>query len=99
MVRHRYFAHGPAQARIARTGYFHRASYWAFGEVIGFGCHRDGSAKVVFRHWMRSADHRAAILTGRYRETGVGVARNDPAGEGDKCATYTVDFGVSHRRH
>ena len=96
MVRHRFFAHGSTQVRIARTGYFARARAWAFGEVIGFGCHRDGSAKLVFRRWMRSTGHRAAILTRRFRELGVGVARRDPAGGGRKCATYTVDFGVSH---
>ncbi len=95
MVRHRFFAHGPTQARIARTGYFASASSWAFGEVIGYGCHRNGSAKLVFRRWMRSAGHRAAILTGRFREIGVGVAHSDPAGGGRKCATYTVDFGLS----
>ena len=80
MVRHRYFAHGSAQARIAHTGYFARARSWAYGEVIGYGCHRDGSAKLVFRRWMRSSGHRAAILTGRFRELGVGVARRDPVG-------------------
>ncbi len=96
MVRHRFFAHGSAQLRIAHTGYFARARSWAYGEVIGYGCHRDGSAKLIFRRWMRSSGHRAAILTGRFRELGVGVARRDPVGGGDKCATYTVDFGVSH---
>jgi uncharacterized protein YkwD len=96
MVRHRFFAHGATKVRIAHTGYFARARSWAYGEVIGFGCHRDGSAKLVFRRWMRSSGHRAAILTGRFRELGVGVARNDPAGGGRKCATFTVDFGVSH---
>jgi uncharacterized protein YkwD len=95
MVRHRFFAHGSTRVRIAGTGYFARARSWAYGEVIGFGCHRDGSAKLVFRRWMRSSGHRAAILTGRFRELGVGVARRDPAGGGRKCATYTVDFGVS----
>ena len=95
MVRHRFFAHGSTQARIAHSGYFSAASAWAFGEVIGFGCHRDGSAKLIFRRWMRSSGHRAAILTGRFRELGVGVARRDPVGGGRKCATFTVDLGVT----
>ncbi len=95
MVKHRFFAHGSVQSRIARTGYFAAASSWAYGEVIAFGCHRDGSAKLIFRRWMRSSGHRHAILTGRFRELGVGVARRDPVGGGRKCATFTVDLGVS----
>ena len=95
MVRHRFFAHGSVQTRIARTGYFASSRSWAYGEVIAFGCHRDGSAKLIFRRWMRSSGHRAAILTGRFRELGVGIARRDPVGGGRKCATFTVDLGVS----
>lgn len=95
MVRHRFFAHGSVQTRIARTGYFASSRTWAYGEVIAFGCHRDGSAKRIFRRWMRSSGHRAAILTGRYRELGVGIARRDPVGGGRRCATFTVDLGVS----
>ncbi len=95
MVRQGFFAHGSVQARIGRTGYFASSRTWAFGEVIAFGCHRDGSAKLIFRRWMRSSGHRAAILTGRYRELGVGIARRDPLGGGRRCATFTVDLGVS----
>ncbi|MFN8161265.1 MAG: CAP domain-containing protein [Solirubrobacterales bacterium] len=94
MVRHRYFAHGSTGTRIARTGYFASTATWSFGEVIAYGCHRDGSAKLVVRRWMRSPGHRAAILTQRFREIGVGVARGDPTGGGGKCLTYTVDFGL-----
>ncbi len=95
MVRYGFFAHGSTQARIAHSGYFAAASSWAFGEVIGFGCHRDGSAKLIFRRWMRSSGHRANVLTGRFRELGVGAARSDPVGGGRTCSTFTVDLGVS----
>jgi hypothetical protein len=41
------------------------------GENVGYG----GSARQVFDAFMGSAEHRANILTGRYTQIGVGVAR------------------------
>lgn len=95
MVKRRFFAHGSTGARISRSGYLASARSWAYGEVIAYGCHRDGSARFVFRRWMRSPTHRAIILTPRFRELGVGVSRGDPSGGGGTCATYTVDLGIA----
>jgi uncharacterized protein YkwD len=45
---------------------------------------------------MSSPEHRANILNGDFRDSGVGVAPAAPAmcGEGLPGATYTQDFGV-----
>jgi uncharacterized protein YkwD len=58
--------------RLAAVGY----RWSSFGENIAMG---QTSAAAVMDSWMRSSGHRANILNSRYREIGVGVAR-DSAG-------------------
>lgn len=100
MVKHRFFSHGglsgsTTASRIAGTGYFASARSYYYGEVITAACHREGSPKQSFRRFMRSPPHRAEILTPRFREIGVGIARGIPFAGESGCATYTVDLGVS----
>src|SRR5919201_487003 len=97
MVRRDYFSHdspggGSIQTRIGRSGYLAGAHSYLFGEVIGGGTSRGGSPKAVAIAWMHSPPHRAAILTGRFHDLGVGVAHGFP-GQGGRGATFTVDFG------
>lgn len=102
MVRRDYFSHyGPNGStpgtRIARTGYFAGTSAHAWGENIAAGKSRRGSPKSVFRAWMGSPMHRAVILSGQFREIGIGVARGYPNRGGRNGATYTVDVGMRRR--
>ena len=94
MVRHRFFSHGDPGRRLANAGYFAGADSYFWGENIAAGRGRRGSPSAIFRGWMRSPPHRANILSGRFRDIGVGVAHGDPGGGGSNSATYTVDFGV-----
>ena len=42
---------------------------------------------------MASPGHRHNILTGRFREIGIGVAASSPVSTGNRGATYTTTFG------
>jgi uncharacterized protein YkwD len=97
MVHSDYFSHdspsgSSIQTRIGGSGYFAGAHNYMYGEIIGGGIAHAGSPKSVAVAWMHSPPHRAAILTGRFHDLGVGVARGFP-GSGSRGATFTVDFG------
>jgi uncharacterized protein YkwD len=99
MVRRQYFEHtapgGPTLVqRIRRTGYLESADRWLVGENIGWGASSKGTAHAIVDGWMHSPPHRKAILTGSYRDAGVGVIRGVPAQGPSGGATYTLDFGV-----
>ncbi len=91
MIRRDYFSHytkgtnkGPCE-RIRRYGYRYR--YCA--ENIGANYPTpDG----MFRAWMGSSGHRRNILSGKYREVGIGVYAGDYNGK--RTTMYTVDFGT-----
>jgi uncharacterized protein YkwD len=98
MVNRDYFSHdspsgSSIQTRIGGSGYFAGARNYMYGEIIGGGISSAGSPKSVAIAWMHSPPHRAAILTGRFHDLGVGVARGFP-GRGSHGATFTVDFGA-----
>jgi uncharacterized protein YkwD len=100
MVRRDYFSHdspggSSIQTRIGGSGYLHGAGSYLYGEIIGGGTSQGGSPKAVAVAWMHSAPHRAAILTGRFHDLGVGVSHGFP-GRGNHGATFTVDFGSRH---
>jgi uncharacterized protein YkwD len=83
------------ESRIGGSGYLRGAHSYMYGEIIGGGTSHGGSAKSVAIAWMHSPPHRAAILTGRFSDLGVGVAHGFP-GRGSHGATFTVDFGSRH---
>ena len=64
--------------RIRRTGYLSGARTFACGENIGFGEGATSSPRSMMRAWMNSAPHRANILTGRFREVGLGAVPGTP---------------------
>ncbi|HWX45453.1 MAG TPA: CAP domain-containing protein [Solirubrobacteraceae bacterium] len=63
---------------------------------IGWGTGADATPAAMVRAWMESPPHREVILTGEFREIGVGVVSQAPAAlaGGLPGATYTVEFGV-----
>ena len=96
MVRHRYFAHDSLNGRspfdrMRATRYVPRNSSWWLGENIGWGSGSLAEPASLVRMWMHSPQHRANILSGHFRDVGIGIAPGAPIGGGG--ATYTTDFG------
>jgi uncharacterized protein YkwD len=93
-----FFGHtGPDGNPITRAraaGYFAGASSWALGENLRWGTGGQGSPRTAVTRWMNSASHRSAMLSGTYRDVGIGVVKGSPrGGGGDNTAIYTVKFG------
>lgn len=83
MVVNRYYSHvsrdgsDPAD-RIRGVGYLRGARFWAVGEVIAF-TRPSLTPRRVVRAWLRSSKHRDVIMTGAFRQVGVGIVRGVPA--------------------
>jgi uncharacterized protein YkwD len=93
MVRHRYFAHqrpgGPSLSDRLRSAGWHGS---AAGEAIAWACGSSAGAASTVRAWLHSPPHRAILLSGAYRQAGVGVAGHAPASCGPG-ATWVLDAG------
>lgn len=70
--------------RAAAAGY---TDWTALGENLAAGY---GSPEAVVAGWMASPGHRANILSPRFTETGIGVAR----GDGQYGAYWAMEFGA-----
>ena len=83
--------------RARRAGYLAGASSWGIGENIFWGWGDIGTPKYIVSGWMKSPPHRDTMLTGRYRNIGIGFVHGSPGGgkEG-KAGVYTADFGYRH---
>jgi uncharacterized protein YkwD len=106
MVNRRYFAHttpnGWDPGRRARaSGYVPRAAAWLVGENIAWGVAGAARPAWVVRAWMHSPPHRHNILSRRFHDVGIGVARGVPV-RGFRGvplrATFSVEFGAHHGR-
>jgi uncharacterized protein YkwD len=91
MQKHRYFDHqrpgGPdLTARLDRVGW----SGHAWGENIAYECGPVATPRVTVRSWMHSPPHRSIMLSGTYRQAGVGVVGWAPCGAG---AIWVLDVG------
>lgn len=91
MVRHDYFAHqrpgGPdLTERLHRAGWHGHA----WGETIAYGCGSTGSPRATLRMWMHSPPHKAILLSGSYRNGGLGVTESAPCGNG---SMWVLDVG------
>ncbi len=67
---------------------------------IGWGTGSNATPAGIVAAWMESPPHRQIILTGAYRDAGVGVAPAVPASFGVPGlggGTYTVEFGARGR--
>lgn len=99
MARRNYFSHtslGGADFvdRIQRTGYLRGARRWTVGENIAWGTGSRSTPRSIVRAWMHSSGHRANILSGSFRQIGVGVAYGAPVRGGSLGGTYTTAFGA-----
>jgi uncharacterized protein YkwD len=92
MQQHHYFDHqrpgGPdLTARLDRAGWYGHA----WGENIAYGCGPMATPRVTVRSWMHSPPHRSIMLSGTYRQAGVGVAGGAPCG--GSGALWVLDVG------
>jgi uncharacterized protein YkwD len=101
MVRLDYFADvspsgtTPA-AMIAATRYGQRADGLSTAENIGWGTERDATPAQMVVAWLQSPPHREIILTGEFREAGVGTTAAAPPAlaEGQPGATYALELAA-----
>lgn len=102
MARRNFFSHvSPSGTtmvdRFRQVGYVRSGMAWSIGECLGWGTSSLATPAAMVRTWMHSAEHRAILLTGAYRNVGVGVAGGVPVhGVRGSGATYVADFGVRH---
>jgi uncharacterized protein YkwD len=82
--------------RIAATRYLRHTASVATAQNIGWGVGHDATPAEMVAAWMGSSAHRQIILTGAFRNIGVGITPAAPAAlaEGRRAATYTVEFGA-----
>ncbi len=99
MVDEHYFDHVSESGkdvvdRLTRTGYLGDAQSWVVGENLAWGSGGRSTPSQIVNAWMGSAGHRQNILTGRFREIGIGVVIGTPSNGGPQGATYTTTFGA-----
>lgn len=99
MVRKRYFSHTSRAGRdvvdrLTNFGYIPGATSWTVGENIAWGSGGRSTPRSIVSAWMHSPGHRQNVLSRRFREIGIGVAFDTPAGSYATGATYTTTFGA-----
>ena len=97
MVSRKFFAHdapggGDVVSRARRVGYIPRSGRWTVGENLAFGSGPLGTPGKIMDAWMNSPGHRANVLTGAFKEIGIGIVIGSPVGGGG--VTYTAVFGA-----
>jgi uncharacterized protein YkwD len=98
MVNHNFFSHDSSSGedfedRILRFKYAPPNTEWVAGENIAWGTLSLSTPDAIVVSWMNSPEHRANILSGDFKELGVGVDPATPSGD-PSGATYTADFGA-----
>lgn len=85
-------------ARVTSTRYPAHARSLSTAQNIGWGTGAYATPARMVAAWMASPPHREIILTGEYRDAGVGVAVPVPSvvGHGEPGATYAIEFGARH---
>jgi uncharacterized protein YkwD len=101
MVAGDYFSHASPSGeafdvRIMAAGYVSPARSYELGENIECATLTLATPAAMVAGWMSSPEHRANILDGSFKDSGIGVAPAVPAtyADGQPGATYTQDFGV-----
>jgi uncharacterized protein YkwD len=101
MARHNFFAHvnpdgDTLSDRLRKAGYGRPGDGWRAGENLGWGTGDRATPNSLVDAWLASPGHRRILLSGTYREIGVGVAGGAPSASssGLPGATYTMDLGT-----
>jgi len=105
MVARNYFDHtSPAGEtvldRIKASTYLPPSVGYILGENIALGTMQLATPAAIVDSWMKSPGHRANILNGDFRDSGLGVVARAPRrySQGQPGATYTQQFGAISRR-
>jgi uncharacterized protein YkwD len=87
-------AGGTPWQRITASPYAVGARSLSTAQNIGWGTAALATPQAMVEGWMLSPPHRRIVLTGAYRDIGVGVAPAAPSSltDGLPGATYTVEF-------
>jgi uncharacterized protein YkwD len=97
MVRRGFFGHvqpgGIDLVDRLRRAHYLPARAWLVGENLAAGTARRSAPATHVRGWLRSAPHRANLLSRRFREIGLGVASGFPRVSRKRGGTYTANFG------
>ena len=82
--------------RIEVSAYASRTKHLLVAQNIGWGTGGLATPAAMVRGWMLSPPHRRIMLTGSYRDIGVGIAPAAPPRltDGLPGATYTVEFAL-----
>ncbi len=82
-------------ALVGGTRYRARAATIAVGQNIAWGTGIFSTPAHIVAEWMASPPHRAIILSGEFRDTGIAIAPTLPRelGAGSAGATYAMEFG------
>lgn len=99
---HDYFEHTSPSGetllmRIQASGFIPGGNVgYTLGENIAWGTLWLGTPHSIVKAWMESPGHRANILNGSYRYTGIGIDPDLPHGMsgGQAGGMYTQDFGT-----
>jgi uncharacterized protein YkwD len=92
---HQCYGEASLDGRLADVGYLTGGlTSWTLAENVGWGLKRRGTPRAIVNGWMKSAPHRATILSGTFRDIGVGFADGTPSDAHGNGGVYTVDFGV-----
>jgi uncharacterized protein YkwD len=101
MVSHDYFGDDSPSGQtsgtlIAAIPYGAHATSLATAQNLGWGTLSAATPAGMITAWMHSPPHREVILTGEFRDAGVGVSPAVPPvlGHGERGATYAVEFAV-----
>jgi uncharacterized protein YkwD len=101
MVSHDYFGDNSPSGQtsgtlIAALPYGAHATSLATAQNLGWGTLSAATPAGMVTAWMHSPPHREVILTGEFRDAGVGVSPAVPSvlGHGERGATYAVEFAV-----
>jgi uncharacterized protein YkwD len=101
MVSHDYFGDNSPSGQtpgtlIAAIPYGAHAASLSTAQNLGWGTLSAATPAGIVAAWMHSPPHREVILTGEFREVGVGVSPAVPSilGHGARGGTYAVEFAV-----
>jgi uncharacterized protein YkwD len=98
MVDNHFFSHDSSsgddfEGRIIRFRYAPTNVLWVAGENLAWGTLSLSTPASIVDSWMHSPEHRDNILSGDYKELGVGIVTSTPEGDANG-ATYSADFGA-----
>ena len=100
MARDGYFAHNGEEGSYARrlSQYYPRSRrrFWRVGEILAWGS-PSISADMAVTLWLRSPEHRAALLSDAWHDVGISAMHSNHAPgvfQGLDVTVITIDFGA-----